>query len=328
MLMPSIALPTGPYDWNPTSPPRATYETRLSRLRETMRARGLSHVIVYGNTFDHEALAWFSHMTPKLGPALMLVGQEGAPRLVFAGGPGMKPSAARLTWIEDVTALRGLDKEVAAWLDGASEPRIGLVSGASILQGDFDALQKGAGRPLVELDVSRPFGEVEASVRASARLLQVVADHLYREAKEGADAGALALGAERLAYATGAQDVRLRLARKPFGAPVTLPDAPMLIALPAPVALAVRYDGYWAAANFMLGDIAGLAPAVSASLEASREWRAYANRVAFPEPPLAEDGLVQAFATVEGARFSAPCIAGAGRRDWLFCPPGLKLAGC
>jgi hypothetical protein len=324
MLTPSIALATGPYDWREADAPCAMFEARLSRLRALMRKHDLSHVIVYGNTFDHEALARFSHFTPKLGPALMLVADEGAPRLLFSGGPGMKPSAARLTWIEDVAALRGLDKEVGAWLEKASAPRVGLIAGASILHGDFETLRRGAGGVLVEIDDPdfHVSNDLEA-LRDSARLLQRIADHLFASAAEGVALRDLALDAERLAYAQGAQDVRLRIARRAWGPPTTLPDADMPLALPAPIALAVRRGGVWAYADFVLGDIGALASAARAALETTGELRAYANRVAFPEPPAASEGLLQAHAQVEGAHFSAPCFIGPGTRELLFRLPGL-----
>jgi len=43
MRMPSIALPTGPYDWRPDQTPRAVFEQRVALLRRIMAARGVSH---------------------------------------------------------------------------------------------------------------------------------------------------------------------------------------------------------------------------------------------------------------------------------------------
>jgi hypothetical protein len=323
MIMPSIALATGPYDWHGEVTPRAIYESRLARLREAMQAHGLTHAIVYGNTFDHEALAYFSNFTPKLGPALLFVPFDGAVRIVFSGGPGMKPSAQRLTWVEDVRALRGLEKEVVAWLENVSDARVGLVGGASILQGDYEALERGARGSLQVLDVEQPSDEVIGEVAAAAQLLQRLADDLFARACEGSDVMKLALTAERSAYAEGAQDVRLRIARKPFERPVTLPDVPLALAGPAPIALAVRRNGWWAYGDFVLGDIALISGQVLAGLEAASERRAYANRVSFPEPPLASEGLLQVSTDVAGLRFSALCVERRGMRDWLFRPPGL-----
>ena len=109
MLMRNIALPTGPYDWHPERISREIYANRLSALQNILRARGLDGAIVTGSTFDDGALAWLTGFTPKLGPAFAIVPATTPPRLLFSGGPGMRPSAQKLTWLDDVVALRILE---------------------------------------------------------------------------------------------------------------------------------------------------------------------------------------------------------------------------
>jgi len=327
MLMPSIALPTGPYDWNPKVTSLAAFEKRLARLRKFMAEQKLTHVIVHGNVFDHEALNWFSNFTPKLGLALMLVPLEGEVRLLFSGGPGMKPSAQRLTWINDVSALRGIGKDVAAWV-GEGAKRVGLIAGTSLLHGDWTALLKAAGGVVATLDQAfhtlRDDSKSESSsIRKSASILQKVADHLYASAADGADLLEVVLGTERVAYAAGVQDVRLRVARRPWGRPVTLPESAMKIEGAMPVALAVRFNGYWSYGDFVLGDVAQFAAQVKVGMAASPAAAAYANRVAFPEPARGASAVVQVVVDVNGARWSALCIEGERAREWLFTPPGL-----
>ena len=318
MMMPSISLPTGPYDWHPTDIPREVFEARLAALRETMRAEGLTHAVVYGNTFDHAALLWFANMTPKLGPALMLVAAQGSPRLLFSGGPGMKPSAERLTWIGDVAALRGLGRDLSAWLGDAAVARVGIVAPEAILQGDWEALRAAAGGDLVPLD---PALEPPAEALAAAcDLLQSVSDRAFSAAREGEDLHTLVLDAERIAYAGGAQDVRWRVARRPWGQPTTLPDGPLEMRGCVPVALAVRRAGLWAFGDFVLGDIAAVADEVRAALLNAAEAEAWVNRVADPEPGPATGALAQVVVEVHDARWS-----GLRRRGgaWLFRPPGI-----
>ena len=155
MRMPSIALPTGPYDWRPIEAPRAIFEQRVALLRGIMAARGISHGVVHGNCFDHASLLWLAHFTPKLGPAWLLVGPGESLRMVFAGGPGMKSSAQALTWVSDVAALRGIEKDMQAWLAqsplGASA-RVGLVAGRAMLRGDWLAVERAAQGPIEVLD--------------------------------------------------------------------------------------------------------------------------------------------------------------------------------
>lgn len=344
MIMPSIALPTGPYDWSEAIIPRAVFEKRIAVLRDLMSARGAAHCVVHGNGFDHASLGWLSHFTPKLGPAIMLVAMEAAPRLHFSGGPGMKPSATRLTWIADVSALRGIEADIRRWLGETSagaSPRLAAVTGASILLGDWRALEAAAGGPLIELDPA-----VEAArdaldngrlekVTASARVLSIAACELVARATEGDDAHAAVIAMERAAYAAGAQDARIRVAREPWGRPATLSDDPMTITGPRPVMLAVRRQGVWTSGRFVLGAVdEKIRAAARARLLAARDGdvtiRPLVNRVAWPEAdPVVEtgDGIHEAVARipVEGATanavWSALFVSRGGKRDIIWTPP-------
>ncbi len=327
MLMPSIALPTGPYDWRPDAPSRAVFDQRLAQLRDVMRARGVSHCVVHGNSFDHAALHWLANFTPKLGPALALVALEQPPRLLFSGGPGMKPSAARLTWIEDVAALRGMGKDVAAWLAGGDRQGVGLLAGASILLGDWNAINEAAGVDLIELDeaIDALTAEVvSASAYDSVKILTAASTYLFETAKDGDDLLATVLDAERLAYRSGAQDVRMRVARRPWGPPTTLPDRPTRISGCLPVALAVRGKGAWAYGSFVLGDIAAFAAEIHSLLIASHDCAPLVNRVAFPEPLTAAPvGVSEARVEARGARWSGLFRQNPHSREFLWLPPGL-----
>lgn len=263
MMMPSIALPTGPYDWHPEESPRAIYEQRLARLLDVMRARGVSHAVVHGNEFDHEGLAWLTHFTPKLGPAYALIAQSSKPRLQFAGGPGMKPSAQRLTWIEDVSASRGIGADVGRWLNdlgvGAEQARIGLYEGTAMRRRDWLAVNEagGTGR-VVELDAAvdavRAHASAgdDASAARAGRILALVVDTMRALARPGVDLRAAVIDMERVAYAAGAQDVRVRMGRRPGGQPVTLPDEPLIITGPTQCVIAVRGHGVWAERHIVL----------------------------------------------------------------------------
>jgi Xaa-Pro aminopeptidase len=262
IMMPSIALPTGPYDWHPEEMPLAVFEARLAGFREVMRAAGLTHAIVHGNGFDHGALAWLTHFTPKLGPAYALVPLSGALRLLFAGGPGMKPSAQCLTWVDDVAALKSIAADARRWLDetAAGQPiRLGLVEGAAMLYGDWQAVNGAVDTAVVALD-----GEIEglraaishedhAGAQKAAAILAQARTGLVRLAVPGADLRTAVIEMERAAYAAGAQDVRVRIVRRPGGRPVTLPDAPLPLSGPSEVVLRVRYAGQHAAAVFFVG---------------------------------------------------------------------------
>lgn len=261
MMMPSIALPTGPYDWHSERHPRAVFEGRLVRLREVMASHGVTHSIVHGNGFDHGTLVWLTHFTPKLGPAYVLVPAAGPLRLLFAGGPGMKPSAQRLTWVEDVIALKGIEADAGRWLEeiaAGARSRLGLVEGNAMLRGDWRAVQRVAGGAAIELDSqvdelrAASAGEDGAQAARAAEILAMAQAVLGRLATPGADLRAAVIEMERAAYAMGAQDVRVRVGRRAGGPPTTLPDVPLPLVGPTEVALSVRFAGQRAEARFVL----------------------------------------------------------------------------
>ncbi len=259
---PSIALPTGPYDWHPEQVPRALFEARLAEFRVVMSECGVSHAVVHGNGFDHESLFWLTHFTPKLGPAYALVPAEGPLRLLFAGGPGMKPSAQKLTWVEDVVSVKGIATDLRAWL-GATEPvspgGVGLVEGSAMLRCDWKAVIQAAGK-VVELDedlgrLRKLANETANRQSRSAETLAHAERVIAPLALHGVDLRQLALAYERSAYADGAQDVRFLVGRRAGGPPTTLTDDAMPMTGPTWFAVFLRQDGEWQSARFQLAPV-------------------------------------------------------------------------
>jgi hypothetical protein len=334
--MPSIALPTGPYDWRPHETPRAIFEQRVAVLRGIMAARGISHCVVHGNCFDHASLLWLAHFTPKLGPAYLLVGPGESLRMLFAGGPGMKPSAQALTWVSDVAALRGIEKDVQAWLaqspEGASA-RVGLVTGHAMLRGDWLAVGRAAqGRIEVldeALDGPRAASERDdpAALEASIAVLREAAQALFTTAAQGGSQRAAVLTMERAAYGAGAQDVRIRMARRVWGAPVTLPDDDLEITGPMPVALAVRSAGRWSWGRFVVGPMPeGLLEKASRTAP-DPQMLAMENSVGVDEAPAGPGAVAQAIIRLPDepqAIWSLLIDQRDGARRILWTPPGIR----
>ena len=338
MRMPSIALPTGPYDWSPDQTPRAIFEQRVAVLRGIMAARGISHCVVHGNCFDHASLLWLAHFTPKLGPAYLLVGPGESLRMLFAGGPGMKPSAQALTWIADVAALRGIEKDVQAWLaqsaEGASA-RVGLVTGRAMLRGDWLAVERAAqGRIEVldeALDGPRAASERDApaALEASIAVLREAAQTLFTAAAEGGSQRDAVLTMERAAYGAGAQDVRIRMALRIWGAPVTLPDDDLEITGPMPVALAVRSAGRWSWGRFVVGPMAEGLLEQASRMAPDPQMLSMHNAVGVDEAPAGAGDVAQAFIRLPDqaqANWSLLIDQRDGARRVLWTPPGITPA--
>ena len=335
MRMPSIALPTGPYDWRPDEAPRAIFEQRVGLLRGIMAARGISHCVVHGNCFDHASLLWLAHFIPKLGPAYLLVGPGESLRMLFAGGPGMKPSAQALTWVADVAALRGIEKDMQAWLAQSplgANARVGLVAGRAMLRGDWLAVERAAQGRIEVLDEAlegpRATNERDdrAALEASIAALRQAAQTLFTAAAEGGSQRDAVLTMERAAYGAGAQDVRIRMARRIWGAPVTLPDDDIAITGPMPVVLAVRSAGRWSWGRFVVGPMPeGLLEQASRRAP-DAQVLAMENSVGVDEAPAGAGAVAQTFIRLPDqpqAIWSLLIDQRDGARRILWTPPGI-----
>ena len=300
-----------------------------------MAARGISHCVVHGNCFDHGSLLWLTHFTPKLGPAWLLVGPGESLRMLFAGGPGMKPSAQALTWITDVAALRGIGRDVEAWLaqspEGASA-RVGLVAGRAMLRGDWLSVERAAQGRIELLDdaLEGPRAASErddpAALDASIAVLRQAAQTLFDAAAEGGSQRDAVLTMERAAYGAGAQDVRIRMARRIWGAPVTLPDDEIEITGPMPVVLAVRSAGRWSWGRFVVGPMPeGLLEQASRTAP-DAQMLAMGNSVGVDETPAGAGAVAQAFIRLPDqaqALWSLLIDQRGGARRILWTPPGI-----
>ena len=338
MRMPSIALPTGPYDWRPDETPRAVFEQRVALLRGIMAARGISHCVVHGNCFDHASLLWLAHFTPKLGPAYLLVGPSDSLRMLFAGGPGMKPSAQALTWIADVAALRGIGKDVEAWLAQnplGADARVGLVTGRAMLRGDWLAVERAAQGRIEVLDeaVDGPRDASEqndhAALDASIAVLRKAAQTLFTAAAQGGSQRDAVLTMERAAYGAGAQDVRIRMARRIWGTPVTLPDDDIAITGPMPVVLAVRSAGRWSWGRFVVGPMPEGLLEQASRMAPDAQMLAMENSVGIDEAPAGAGAVAQAFIRLPDepqALWSLLIDQRDGARRILCTPPGITPA--
>ena len=332
MRTPSIALPTGPYDWRPHEAPREIFEQRVALLRGIMAARGLTHCVAHGNCFDHASLLWLTHFTPKLGPAWLLVGPDEGLRMLFAGGPGMKPSAQALTWIEDVAALRGIGKDIQAWLAGSPEgaaSRVGLIAGRAMLRGDWLAVEQAAQGRIERLDDALQ-GPREASERddpaalhASIAVLRGAGQTLFDAAAKGGSQREIVLAMERAAYGAGAQDVRIRMARRVWGAPVTLPDDDIAITGPLPVVLAVRSAGRWSWGRFVVGPMPeGLLERASRTTP-DAAMLAMENSVGIEDAPAQAGAVAQAFIRLTDQPQAVWSLIVDGESRTLWTPPGI-----
>ena len=265
MLMRNIALPTGPYDWHPERLSRDVYVVRLLAFRAVLQVRGLGGAIVTGSTFDDGALVWLTGFTPKLGPAFVIVPAVGEPRLLFSGGPGMRPSAQKLTWLDDVVALRDFARDVRPKFVRQNE-QWGLCEDAGLSLARWRAVLTALGSQPIDVtsDVSRlrsvPEAQAASLIRHAVHVVGQTEAVLSDAANVGETRWAARLAAEKVAFAAGAQDLRLKMSRRDDGPVEPVDPDGSILPKRAAVTLAVRVDGYWLCGRTLVGENVPSAP--------------------------------------------------------------------
>jgi Xaa-Pro aminopeptidase len=255
--MKNAALLTGPFDWDPSLVPLAEFEARLAAVRRAFAERGATALLVHGHGFEHGALAYLTGFVPKLGPAFALVPRDGPVRILASGGPGMMSSAKLLTWVEDVRPLDNLRNALCEWFgEIVRDDRtvLGLWGGRMMAQRPYMAVARAIqpfGKMIEmedQLDALRRHKsprELEL-LRESCRILAVACGAFERAAAEGSGVRSAALAAERVAFAHGAQDVRILASARDGGPPLPFDGPDDIRVAPLLGCLAVRFAGYWA----------------------------------------------------------------------------------
>jgi len=250
-------LLVGPADWDRSRMPLEEFQARLDALwRADTWAGG---AIVYGDAAEHAALAYLTHFTPKLEPAIALLSPKSDAKLLVGGGINMIPAAKPLTWIGDLLPLRSAAKAVAEW--SANLPGGGslmLISGDAMpyaMHNEIVAalgLERAVkdGTPILRAQMRRKSPRELAAIRQASSMLGEAVAELRQSKDRGVTAAVLA--AERVAWRRGAQDVRSLFSLD--GGRTLLPfDVPIGAAVdPLQIYLAVRYSGYWAEGFAML----------------------------------------------------------------------------
>jgi Xaa-Pro aminopeptidase len=248
----------GPYDWDSERLPQGEFRERIQALWTQIAAEGLAAAVVYGDSRNHAELGYLSNFVPKLGPAFMFIPRQGEPRLLVSGAPNMLPAARRLTWIEKVEPLRDAGKTVLQWINESAGERAGrqpiaLIGGDSMRAALYRPFVEAFGPGNVPIDVTSSLRALMrhkrprelAAMREGCAILTAAKNALAEAARSGVGVTAAILEAERSAYHSGAQDVRMLFSLdggrtlRPFDAPVNNAIDPLQ------VYIAVRYAGYW-----------------------------------------------------------------------------------
>ncbi len=273
------ALLVGPYDWDEAIVPRAEFDRRISAALDAARARGFAGLVVHGSSEDNGALAWLTGFTPKLGSGFALLAPGRQVRIITPGAPAMLETARRLTWAEDVHALRDPAKQIADWLgevagDAKNGATLGL-AGTGTLAGQLYARVTAALPGIENADalvdtLRRTKSPVEQGLlRKAAAILAASVEALRTAHAAGKGARTAALAAKAAAFHEGAQDARLLASAHDGGAPLPLDGTADPACDPLLAHVAVRLAGYWAEGFVTLGKETGAHEHARAALAAA-----------------------------------------------------------
>jgi Xaa-Pro aminopeptidase len=261
----------GPGDWDPRQIPREDYDDRLAALwRDHEKASG---AIVYGDSRNHDALAYLTHFTPKLEAALALIPRRGEPQMLIGGGSNMLPAAKPLTFISALAPLRDATKSAADWARGLEAGTSLVLIGGDAMPNDLHrALDRALGVRLriengdapLQMRMKKKSPRELRMMREACATLDAAVAELRGAARDGKSVTDCILHAEHAALWRGAQDVRSLFSLdggrtlRPFDVPVAQSRNPLQ------VYLAVRHNGYWAE-GFVR--VAGLEDALQSKVE-------------------------------------------------------------
>jgi hypothetical protein len=249
MLTMHPTLLVGPADWDAARLPKDEFLARIAAFWSGCDP-SIGSVVIYGSPRDHAELAYLTHFTPKLEPAIALIPRAGEPRLLVGGGANMIGAAKPLTFVETLLPLRDAGQTIARWAHELGSGGLALINGG--------AMRFGLRQEIVAALGTSP-SDVTAVVAAVMRRKSMREIALVRDAcaslaaalaamREAHQAGRgmtdVVLAGEQAAWRRGAQDVRSLFGRDGGLAPFTVPIAEP--ADPLQVYVAVRHGGYWA----------------------------------------------------------------------------------
>ena len=115
--------------WDQEKIPKTELERRLDLIRTEMKARGIGVLIIHGDSWKYGDLCYATHYSPMTREGVALIPLEGDPVLYLSLGSRDIPFHQELTWIEEVTTLPTLTKELAGRLQawGVQGSPIGMV---------------------------------------------------------------------------------------------------------------------------------------------------------------------------------------------------------
>ena len=242
-------LLVGSADWDAARLPKEEFVGRSAAFWRDADP-GIAGVVVYGSPRNHAELAYLTHFTPKLEPAIALIPRVGEPRLLVGGGANMIGAAKPLTFVETLLPLRDAGQTIARWRRELGSGGLALVNGGAMRFGLQREIVAALGTTppdltgIVAAAMRRKSAHEMVLVREACASLAAAFAAMREAHRAGRGMPDTVLAGEHAAWRRGAQDVRSLFGREGALAPFTVPVAAP--ADPLQVFLAVRHAGYWA----------------------------------------------------------------------------------
>jgi Xaa-Pro dipeptidase len=243
--------------WDRSRLPEAEFRSRLERMRQGMKQRGVDLLLVYGDSWKYGHLAYLTHFIPKNRGALAVIPLTGEPALVIQEPSRNNPFSSTLTWIQEVHSVGKFAQGLTAALKSRAltPKRVGLVAVEEQLNirewREFSELfeeigSHGMGEHSTALRRVKSTPEI-ALITETTRILEEALARFEQIARPGRTEYELMAEMEREARRRGVEDFRLLLARS---STPTIGLRPAVHSAFAPgeavlILVAASYQRYW-----------------------------------------------------------------------------------
>jgi Xaa-Pro aminopeptidase len=255
-------LKSGRNTWDRINMPVEEFQTRVKKIRQRMKEKGIDLLLLYGNAFnEYGNYCYLSNYVIRLPQgALVAVPKAGELSVIFEGASRGVPSVKKTTWIDDIRATGDVSKECVKYLQETNlvSSVIGFAGFKRLMPHHqlkflFDSLPKCKiidAEPLInELRMVKSPMEI-LQIRRASRIVVRTFDFITSTSVEDFREEVLEAGARREARLERAEDFRMMIA-KPLEerwAFKPLEEKHLRSGDKVIIYLAVEFERYWAEA--------------------------------------------------------------------------------
>lgn len=231
--------------WDETELPRATFTTRLERVRKRARDAGVPAIVSFTDVWRSNHGRHLVNFMPFWGSSLVVVPVEGEPVLICGNSPRVYPWIRTVTIVDDIRPAKNL---AARFLELAAERGWSRVGVIELLDLPFDVYRelRDSDVDAVALDAATIVGTPDERELAMHRTAAESTRRLVAQAVDGSrdlPEHQLVARLERALRGAGMEDVLVRISN---GDSAPRPASAKQMTERSSVAVAAEYRGHWA----------------------------------------------------------------------------------